>query len=93
MRFWHDVGGFANTELIIPFWKVKMMALRQEKAGRRGVNTHESLSLRTHYGCQALDRIPTATLNLGGSVDSGFITASGSVFPSFSRCIPQHYAQ
>jgi len=81
MRFWHYVGGFANTELIIPFWKVKMMTLRQEKAGMRGVNTHESLSLRTYYGCQALDRIPTATPNLSGSVDSGFVIAFGSVSP------------
>jgi len=81
MRLWHDVGGFANTELIIPFWKVKMMTPRQEKVGMRGVNTHESLSLRTYYGCQALGRIPTATLNPAGSVDSGLVIALGSVFP------------
>jgi len=37
VRFWHDVGGFANTELIIPFWKVKVMKLGREKAEMGGV--------------------------------------------------------
>ena len=37
MRFWQDVGGFANTELIIPFWKVIVMTLEQEKAEMGGV--------------------------------------------------------
>ena len=37
MWFWHYVGGFANTELIIPFWKVKVMTLGREKPEMGGV--------------------------------------------------------
>jgi len=78
IRVWYDVGGFASTVLIIPSWKVEVMTLRQEKAEMRGVLTHMRAF---HSILTTTDRISTATLSLGGSLDSGFIIAFKSVFP------------